>query len=163
MPARLIATAGAALIVAGFFLPWVGGAAEFASRDFTGFDLARLMRNFEVVASSSSDAGKFTLTAVVLYLVPALAVNGAVLVWLADSRRLASGALALAALYGAAVLGGVAAISSIGDSDAERVLGGLMAGFGSSGLGAALLLLSSLLLVRARPPAGPERPDQAPS
>lgn len=161
---RLIATAGAALIVAGFFLPWVDGSAEFASRDFTGFDLARLLRNLEIVASSSNDAGKFTLTAVVLYLVPALAVNGAVMAWLADSPRLAGGALLIAAVYAAGVLAGVAAISSLGDSDAERVLGGLMAGFGCSGLGAALALLSSLLLVRAQAPAAAEEPPaQAPS
>ena len=44
-----LAVSGAALVVLGFFLPWLDGTAEFAARDFSGFDLARLVRNFELV------------------------------------------------------------------------------------------------------------------
>ena len=71
----MLALLGAALIVWGFFLPWLDGTAEFAARDFSGFDLARLVRNFEIAASSEREEGGLRLTAVVLYLVPALAVN----------------------------------------------------------------------------------------
>lgn len=150
LPARALATGGAGLVVLGFFLPWVDGAAEFASRDFSGQDLARLMRNFEIVASSSSEAGRFTLTALVLYLVPALAVNAAAIAWLTDSRRVAAAAFLTAGAYGAAVLAGVALVSATGDTDAERVLGGLLTGFACTLAGALALALSALLLVRGR-------------
>ncbi len=149
----------------GFFLPWVNGSAEFASRDFSGFDLARLMRNFEIVSSSSSEAGRFTLTAVVLYLAPALAVNGALFAWAAEARRLAAVGLVLGGVYAAAVLIGVVGISVVDWTEAERVLGGLMAGFACSALGSVALLTSALLLVRAPAAAAAEAPPpgQAPS
>jgi hypothetical protein len=150
LPARILATGGAGLVALGFFFPWVDGAAEFASRDFSGLDLARLMRNFEIVASSSNEAGKFTLTALVLYLAPALAVNGAAVTWLTSSRRVAAAGAAVAAVYVGSVLAGVALVSAAGDTDAERVLGGLLIGFASTLAGALALAVSSLLLVWGR-------------
>ena len=68
--------------IIGFFLPWLEGTAEFAARDFSGFDLARLIRNFEITAESQSEAGQIRTTALLVYLMPALVVNSAAL-WLA--------------------------------------------------------------------------------
>jgi hypothetical protein len=137
-------------VVAGFFLPWVHGSAEFASRDFTGFDLARLVRNFEIVASSSQEAGGFRLTAIVIYLAPALAVNGAALAWIAASPRISAAALLFAAVYAAVVLFGVAFLSIISWTELQRVLGGLMAGFGCTAAGAMALLGAGLMLAHER-------------
>ena len=136
------------LVVAGFFLPWIHGSAEFASRDFTGFDLARLVRNFEIVAASSREAGGFRLTAAVIYLMPALAVNGATLAWLAAAPRISTAALLFAAVYAAVVLFGVAFLSIASWTELQRVLGGLMPGFGCSLAGSLALLSAGVVLLR---------------
>lgn len=138
------------LVVAGFFLPWIHGSAEFASRDFTGFDLARLVRNFEIVASSSQEAGEFRATAVVIYLVPALAVNGAALAWLAASRRVGAAALLTTAGYTMFLLVGLALLSVASWTELQRVLGGLMAGFAFSLAGSLALLTAGGMLLRDR-------------
>jgi hypothetical protein len=144
-----LAVAGAALVVVGFFLPWVEGAAEFGARDFSGFDLARLVRNFEVVASSSAEAGRDRATALILYAMPALAVNGAVLALLPVVRREAVAvATGVAAAYAVVILAVVAVLSSTSWTELERVLGPPMSGFFASLVGSVLLGASSALTFR---------------
>jgi hypothetical protein len=136
---RVLAPVGAALVLGGFFLDWFAGSAEFASRDFSGADLARLIRNFEVVASSSVESGQLRISAVVLYLVPALAINGAVLAQFAGARWARAVALCAAAAYGFAVLLAAALLAAVSWTDLQGVLGEPMPGFFVSLLGVALL------------------------
>lgn len=118
-----MAVAGATMVVLGFFLPWLDGTAEFAARDFSGFDLARLVRNFEIVASSSTEANRIGLTAVALYAMPALAINGAVLALVPAIRREAAAiALGIGAVYALVILTGVTALSAVPWTDLEGVL-----------------------------------------
>ena len=77
--APLLTAVAAALALTGFFLPWMNGAGPFDLRSFSGFDFARLVRNFEITADSASSSAQVRGTAVALYLVPALALNAAVL------------------------------------------------------------------------------------
>ncbi len=146
MVAGTLAAAGATLVVIGFFLPWVHGTAEFGARDFSGFDLARLVRNFEIVASSPTESGRDKITALILYAMPALAVNGVALALLPVIRRKAAAvALGVAAVYALFVLAAVAALSVISWTELERVLGAPMSGFFVSLAGAAALVLAAAL------------------
>ena len=147
-----MAVAGATMAVLGFFLPWLDGTAEFAARDFSGFDLARLVRNFEIVASSPSEAGRDKLTAVVLYAMPALAINGTVLVLVpAVRRKVAAIALGVGAVYALIILAAVAVLSAVSWTALESVLGAPRSGFFVSLAGAATLAVSSpLTFARAR-------------
>jgi hypothetical protein len=146
-----MAVAGAGMVLLGFFLPWVEGTSEFAARDFSGFDLARLVRNFEVVASSPSEAGRDRLTAMALYLAPALAVNGALLALVQAIRREAAAAASGAgAAYALAVLSAVAALSAVPGTDLRGVLGAPMPGFYVSAAGAVALAASAVLTWRRR-------------
>ena len=129
------------MVLAGFFLPWLNGSSQFASREFSGFDLARLVRNFEIVASSSSEAGPLRLTAAALYAVPALAVNGAVLAQVQRLRRAGGVALCVAGSYGLVMLLAVALLSNFTWTQLDRVLGGPMSGYFVSLFG--LILLSA--------------------
>ncbi len=101
--AGLPSAVAASLVVAGFFLPWMVGASAFDLRTFSGFDFARLVRNFEITADSGSTTGEIRVTAIAIYLVPALAINGAFLhqisVFLRSLNYAASVALLLAAVY----------------------------------------------------------------
>ena len=143
---RAIGVAGAALVVLGFFLPWLHGTAEFAARDFSGFDLARLVRNFEIVASSSSEEGQFGLITVALYAMPALAINGAVLAFVpAIQRRAAAIALGIAAFHALVILTMFAALSAISWTNLQGVLGSPMNGFFVSVAGGATLCVSAAL------------------
>ena len=145
---RAIAIAGAALVVLGFFQPWLHGTAEFAARDFSGFDLARVVRNLEIVASSSSEEDKFGLMAVALYAMPALAINGAVLALVpAIQRRAAAIALGVAAVYSLAILTMFAALSTISWTNLQGALGSPMNGFFVSATGGAMLCVSAALTV----------------
>ena len=146
---RALAVAGATLVVLGFFLPWLHGTAEFAARDFSGFDLARLVRNFKIVASSSSEAGQVGLTAVALYTMPALAINGAVLALVPAIRRKAAAiALGVGAVYPLVILTVVAALSATSWTDLEGILGAPMSGFFVSVAGGAALTASAVLTLR---------------
>lgn len=146
---RALAVAGGALVVLGFFLPWLHGTAEFGARDFSGFDLARLVRNFEIVASSTSESGRAGATAFALYALPALAVNAAVLALApALHRKAAAIALAVAAAYGFAVLLAAATLSAVSFTELDRVLGAPMTGFFVSAAGIAALAASAALMFR---------------
>lgn len=146
------------LILFGFFLPWVDGTSDFAARDFSGFDLARLVRNFEIVASSPSESGRDRLTAIALYAMPALAVNGAILTLVpVVQRRAAAAALGVAAGYAGAVLTAVAALTAASWTDLYRVLGAPQAGFFVSAAGTVAVAVSAVLTWPRRPLASPSR------
>jgi hypothetical protein len=130
------------LIVAGFFLPWVEGANVLDFHSFSGFDLARLVRNFEINAGSDAGLGRLRATALALYLVPALGVNAAMLECLAlkrpEARSLARLAALSAGVYPIVSLAAVFALSQVPLNDFERVVGTPSWGFSVSAAGAAL-------------------------
>lgn len=92
------------------------------------------------------------LTAVCLYVMPALAVNAAVLALLPTIRREAAAiALGVGAAYALMILSSAAALSAVSWTDLERVLGAPMSGFFVSLAGAAALGASATLtFARAR-------------
>jgi hypothetical protein len=143
-----LALLSAALVVSGFFLPWLDGTAEFAARDFSGFDLARLVRNFEIAASSEREEGGLRVTAVVLYLVPALAVNGAAFAVIPPLRRWATPALGIAAAYALFVLVATGVLAAVSWTELEGVMGGALVGFYVSLAGAGLLAIGAVIASR---------------
>lgn len=108
IPGRLVSVGAAALVFAGFFLPWMAGAGPFETRAFSGFDFARLVRNFEIIADSLSSTAPIRGTAIAIYLMPALAINGAILHIFAAfaklPRRLVGWALVLGGAYSLTML-----------------------------------------------------------
>jgi hypothetical protein len=68
------------LVVAAAFLwlPWATGQGPLSGRGFSGPDLARLVRNLDVLLSPSAGVAA-PLLALLLYLVPAAAAGGALL------------------------------------------------------------------------------------
>jgi hypothetical protein len=114
-------------VVVAFFLPWMHGSNAFDSRTFSGFDFARLIRNFAITAGSPSTVGQVRATAIALYLVPALAVNAVVLdavgVVNRGWKRPAGLALALSAGYTFAVLGVLLLLSFLPISGLADVVG----------------------------------------
>lgn len=143
VPAEAVSIAAAALVCAGFFLPWMDGAGPFALRSFSGFDFARLVRNFEITADTASSSAQVRGSAVAIYLVPAAAVNAAVLHALARfaglSRRAAAAALVIASAYVLAVLGLVLVLSL-------APLNGFASAVGLPSWGFALTLAGALAL-----------------
>ena len=111
----------------GFFLPWVEGAGILDFRSFSGLDLARLARNFEITTSSDAGASQVRLTALCLYLVPALAVNAVVLAYVCRAAppvsQVARIAAAFAGGYAAVILALVIFLSQASVNDFERVAG----------------------------------------
>lgn len=148
LAARLLAVAGAALLVVGFFLPWMEGTTEFSARDFSGFDLARLVRNFEI--ATEEDSGKLRLTAVVLYAVPALAVNAAVFTLVPQLRSWQVVAAGVAAAYGLVVVGGVGLLATVSGTELRGVLGEAMVGWWVSVAGAGMMAVSGVMLAWLR-------------
>lgn len=139
-------------IVLGFFLPWMEGSNELDHRSFSGFDFARLIRNFEITAASESETGRIRAAALILYLMPALAVNAAILAALSwtigVSNRVAGAAVIAAGVYGQVVLGALLFLSVVQVNDFAGVVGAPRYGFVVSALGCAVLLGVGL----ARPP-----------
>jgi hypothetical protein len=138
----------ALMIVAAFFLPWMGGAEELRFHSFSGFDFARLIRNFEITGGSESETGRIRATALLIYLMPALAANAAALT-LVESQagipgRVAGGATALAGGYGMVVLGALLFLSMAAVNDFADVVGAPRYGFVVSALGSAALLVFGL-------------------
>jgi hypothetical protein len=144
------------LLALGFFLPWVEGANILDFRSFSGFDLARLVRNFEINAGTDTGLGKLRATALALYLVPALGVNAAMLECLAwvrtDARPAARWASLVAGAYSAAVLGAVLVLSQVPLNDFEQVVGAPAWGFAVVALGAALFVWLGAFARRGREP-----------
>jgi len=142
----LLAIAGAALLVVAFFLPWMDGSAEFAARDFSGFDLARLVRNFEIATSGDND--RLRLTAAVLYGVPALAVNAGVFAIVPQLRAWARAAMAVGAVYAFVVLVGIGVLATGSGTELERVMGPAMIGYYVSLVGAFMMAAAAALQLR---------------
>lgn len=137
----------------------MAGEAIFELRDFSGADFARLVRNFEITATSAEESGRIRGAALALYLTPALAAGAAFLHQLRGFndglRGLSAAALLLARGYGVLALGATLFLSLVAVNDFERYVGAPRLGFYVSAAG--LLLLGSCgvwELRRARPPAG---------
>jgi hypothetical protein len=127
------------VVVVAFFLPWMHGSHAFDSRTFSGFDFARLIRNFEITAGSPSTLGQVRVTAIALYLVPALAVNALVFDAVAlvnrGWKRPAALALALSAGYTFAVVGVLLLLSLLPISGLADVVGWPMYGMALTAAG----------------------------
>lgn len=74
-------------------------------------------------------------------------MNGAALAWMA-TQRVGAAALLVAAAYAAIVLLTVVFLSIVSWTELQRVLGGLMAGFGCSLAGSLALLIAGVMLAR---------------
>lgn len=135
-------------MVVAFFLPWMAGEDVFALRTFTGFDLARLVRNFEITATSTPETSRVRAGAVALYLLPALAINGAVLHQLrsfnSHLRLPAIGAMVVAIGYGVLVLTTVLLFSFVAINDFEKYVGAPRAGFYLSAAGLTALATAAV-------------------
>ena len=142
--AQLLGLAAAAITVAAFFLPWMDGAQPLRFHSFSGFDFARLIRNFEITAESQSEAGQIQATAVLIYLMPALVVNSAVLRLVRRAARIppaaVAGASVAAGSYGLVVLSAVVFLGMVHVNDFADVVGAPRYGFLISALGCAVLL-----------------------
>lgn len=143
IPGRLVSAGAAALVFGGFFLPWMAGAGPFETRAFSGFDFARLVRNFEIIAGSLSSTAPIRGTAIAIYLIPALAMNGAIL-HLLDAfaklpRRLVGWALVLGGAYSLTMLAFLLFLSLAPLTPFEATVGLPRSGFVLS-LGGGLLL-----------------------
>ena len=62
----LASLSAACLVLVGFFTPWMNGSSVFDLRSFSGFDFARLVRNFEITANSAEASGQIRATAVAI-------------------------------------------------------------------------------------------------
>jgi hypothetical protein len=142
----------ASVVVFAFFLPWMHGSNEFDSRTFSGFDFARLIRNFEITAGSPSTMSQVRATAIALYLVPALAINAVVFdaVALASRawNRAAGLASALGAAYKFAVLGVLLLLSFLPISGLADVIGCPKYGLALTAGGALVLGIIGVLDLR---------------
>ena len=142
--AQLLGLAAAAVTVAAFFLPWMDGAQALRFHSFSGFDFARLIRNFEITAASQSEAGQIRATALLIYLMPALAVNSAVLRLVRRAAGIPATAVAGASVaaggYGLVVLSALVFLSVVEVNDFADVVGAPRYGFLISALGCAVLL-----------------------
>ena len=146
--ARLAAGVGAAFVVIGFFLPWLDGTAEFAARDFSGFDFARLIRNFEITAESQSEAGQIRATALLIYLMPALVVNSAILRLVRRAVGIPATVVAYSSVvaggYGLVLLSALVFLSVVEVNEFAVVVGAPQYGFLITALGCAVLLGAGL-------------------
>ena len=86
----------AGLVSGAFFLPWVEGGGPFASRTFSGFELARIARDLNEAISIEGPRA----LAISLYLVPALALNALFLVLAARFLALPRAAASIASVSG---------------------------------------------------------------
>lgn len=141
---QLLGLAAAAVTVAAFFMPWMDGAQALRFHSFSGFDFARLIRNFEITAESQSEEGQIRATALLIYLMPALVVNSAIL----RLVRRAAGVPATVVAYSSAAAGGYGLVlltalvfmSTVQVNDFAGVVGAPRYGFLLSALGCAVLL-----------------------
>jgi hypothetical protein len=143
---RALSAGAAALICWAFFLPWMNGDGPFDLRSFSGFDFARLVRNFEITTDTQSSLAQVRASAIALYLVPALAVNAAAIhlaaPMLALPARYAGWALMIAAVYAGAMLLLVLTFSLVPLNDLAEALGSPRAGFALTGVGVGALSLA---------------------
>jgi len=141
--APAVALAAAALVLVAFFLPWMAGDGPFSLRTFSGFDFARLVRNFEITADTASSSAQVRGVAVAVYLLPAVAANAAMLRLCAAfrllDRRVAGWALIGAAAYILAMQALLLFLSLVPVNDFASSVGLPRWGFALSAAGAAAL------------------------
>jgi hypothetical protein len=146
---RAVSVGAAAIIAWAFFLPWMQGDGPFELRSFSGFDFARLVRNFEITTDTQSSLAQVRASAIALYLVPALAVNAAAVhvaaPLLALSARYAGWTLMIAAVYAAAMLALILGFSIVPLNDLAPTLGWPRVGFALTGAGVAMLAVVARL------------------
>ena len=140
---RVVSATAAVILVVGFFLPWMAGTDVFEFRTFSGFDFARLIRNFEITADTTSESGQVRAAAAGLYMVPALAINGAVVhlgsAFRPDLRRWAAVTMVAGAFYAAAVLALTLFLSLVDVNEFATVVGAPRLGFFVSVIGSVVL------------------------
>ena len=133
------------------------GAQALRFHSFSGLDFARLIRNFEITAESQSEAGQVQATALLVYLMPALVVNSAVLRLVRRAAGIPAAAVAGASIaaggYGLVVLSALALLSVVEVNDFAGVVGAPRYGFLISVLGCAVLLGVGLGRLPRRRPA----------
>lgn len=121
------------------------GSDVLAYREFSGFDFARLIRNFEITDSSAPSLSPLQVTAIALYLGPGLAVNAAIMHQIARTgvvpRRVASLAMIFGGIYVLAVLALLLVLSLVSLNQFARVVGAPQYGFLLTLCGALLLLV----------------------
>jgi hypothetical protein len=143
MIGRFAIVIAAFIVISAFFLPWMHGSNEFADRTFSGFDFARLVRNFEITASSPPGLGQVRATAIALYLVPALAVNALVFHFLAFTNRGWIGATRVAsascAAYSILLLSGLLVLSAVPVTGLAPVIGWPAYGLAATAIGSLVL------------------------
>jgi hypothetical protein len=141
---QAVPTIAALVVIGAFFLPWMGGGQELRFHSFSGFDFARLIRNFEITAGSQSESGQIRATALLIYLMPALAANAAIRNLIESPGRIPARAVAAArvtaGVYGLAVLGALLFLSVVQVNDFADVVGNPRYGFAVSAGGCAVLL-----------------------
>jgi len=119
------------------------GTNAFDLRTFSGFDFARLVRNFEITADSDPVAGQLRVTAVAIYLMPALAVNAVFLrqlsAFVRSLEHAAGVALLLAAVYILSMLAALFFLSVAHITEFADVVGAPSWGLGLTLSGALLL------------------------
>jgi hypothetical protein len=150
---RAVSAAAAVVICWAFFLPWMHGDGPFALRSFSGFDFARLVRNFAITTDTQSSLAQVRASAIALYLVPALAVNAAAIhvaaPLLALPRRYAGWALLIAATYGGAMLALVLTLSLVPLNDLAGAVGAPRIGFALTATGVVALSIAGRRELRA--------------
>ena len=128
------------------------GAGELRLHTFSGFDFAKLVRNFEITAGSTSETGQIRATAALIYLAPALVINAAVLNLLevpaGISKRVAAASAVAAGGYGLLVLVATFFLSVVHVNDFADVVGTPRYGFLISAMGSGLILCLGLAGVR---------------
>jgi hypothetical protein len=149
----------AALVLVAFFLPWMSGEGPFGLRSFTGADFARLIRNFEITVDSTQSGAQVRGAAIAIYLVPALAVNGAAIHTLSAAltlpRALTAWALAAGALFPMVILALLTFLSLVPVNDFAGVVGAPAAGYWLTWAGAIVLGLCARSVLRGGPSNGP--------
>ena len=136
----ILTLAGAVLIVAGFFLPWLQGDGVFAMRTFSGFDFATVAHN---VVRGMAVSSTQSLAPALFYFAPAAAIGVASYATLAPGSgpgRLAAltvGCYTLCLVIAALVL----ALTPI--SQATRLLGPPSWGLMVTALGALTLVVAA--------------------
>jgi len=132
---------GAALVVAGFFLPWFQGDGVFALRTLSGFGLAR---DLHTLTSSMETVTGGSLSPLLFYIAPAGAVGAAIYTALAGKSGVSRLFSVTAGLYGLALAAAVLVVAMTPVTDATRLLGAPSWGLGVTAFGAAVMVAVGL-------------------
>lgn len=134
--------AGAALVVAGFFLPWFEGDGVFALRTFSGFGLAR---DLHTLTTSMETVTGGSLTPLLFYLAPAGAVGVALYAVLVGASAISKLLALLVGIYTLAVVTVAIVVAMTALTDAGRYLTAPSWGLGVTGAGALLMVAGGVM------------------